>query len=65
MLCDAKLATTRSDARRNITQGGVSVNDEKCTQFDRVLTQDDLKEDGTILVKKGKKNYHLFSMEEN
>ena len=65
MLCDAKLATTRSDARRNITQGGVSVNDEKCTQFDRMLTKDDLKEDGTVLVKKGKKNYHLFRVEEN
>lgn len=60
MLCDAKLAQSRSDARRNITQGGVSVNDAKCLEFDRKFTKADLKDDGTLLVKKGKKNYHLF-----
>ena len=63
LLCDAKLAQSRSDARRNITQGGVSVNEEKCTAFDRVLTKADFQEDGTILIKKGKKNYHLFRVE--
>lgn len=61
MLTDAKMATSRSDARRNIQQGGVSVNDVKCTEFDRKFTIHDFNADGALLVKKGKKAYHLFN----
>lgn len=64
MLTDAKMATSRSDARRNIQQGGVSVNDVKCTEFDRKFTSDDFNADGALLVKKGKKAYHLFNQAE-
>ncbi|SFR97713.1 tyrosine--tRNA ligase [Anaeromicropila populeti] len=64
MLVDAKLASSRSDARRTITQGGVSVNDVKCVEFDRKFTKADFNSDGFILVKKGKKAYHLFKIEE-
>lgn len=63
MMCDAKLATSRSDARRNIQQGGVSVNDEKISDFNMILTNEDFNEDGAILVKKGKKNFHRFIVE--
>jgi tyrosyl-tRNA synthetase len=62
MLVDAKMATSRSDARRNIQQGGVSVNEEKCVEFDRKFTSADFNSDGAILVKKGKKAYHLFKL---
>lgn len=64
MLTDAKMATSRSDARRNIQQGGVSVNDVKCTEFDRKFTRNDFNADGVLLVKKGKKAYHLFNQAE-
>lgn len=64
LLVDAKLAVSRSDARRNITQGGVSVNDIKVTEFDRVFTPNDFNADGALLVKKGKKAYHLFKIAE-
>ncbi len=64
LLVDAKLAVSRSDARRNITQGGVSVNDAKVTEFDRVFTPNDFNADGALLVKKGKKAYHLFKIAE-
>jgi tyrosyl-tRNA synthetase len=64
LLVDAKLAVSRSDARRNITQGGVSVNDVKVTEFDRVFTPNDFNSDGALLVKKGKKAYHLFKIAE-
>lgn len=60
LLVDSKLATTRSDARRTITQGGVSVNDVKVTEFDRKFTSNDFNSDGALLVRKGKKSYHLF-----
>ncbi len=64
LLVDAKLAVSRSDARRNITQGGVSVNDVKVTEFDRTFTPNDFNADGALLVKKGKKAYHLFKIAE-
>jgi len=63
MMCDAKLATTRSDARRTIQQGGVSVNNKKVDSFDLVLTDKDFDSDGSILIRKGKKSYHRFKAE--
>ncbi len=52
----SKLCQTRSDARRLVTQGGVTVDDEKVTDFRKSYTKDDLK-DG-IVIKKGKKVFH-------
>ena len=63
LMCDAKLAASRSDARRTIQQGGVTVNDEKVESFDMVLTDKHFDSDGAILVKKGKKSYHRFMVE--
>ncbi len=55
LLVAAKLCPTRSDARRLVQQGGVTVNDEKVTDFRQSYTRDDLK-DGLVL-KKGKKAF--------
>lgn len=63
LMVDAKLATSRSDARRTIVQGGVTVNEVKVTEFDRVFTKNDLDADGALLVRKGKKSYHRFMTE--
>lgn len=63
LMMDAKMATSRSDARRNIEQGGVSVNDEKVTEIARKFTPADFNSDGALLVKKGKKVYHLFKID--
>ena len=63
LMCDAKLAVSRSDARRTIMQGGVTVNNEKVDSFDLVLTDKHFDSDGAILVRKGKKTYHRFMVE--
>lgn len=63
LMMDAKMATSRSDARRNIEQGGVSVNDEKVTDFSRKFTPADFNSDAALLVRKGKKVYHLFKVD--
>lgn len=64
LLADAKMATSRSDARRNIQQGGVTVNDVKVTEFDKAFTPNDFDSEGRLLVKKGKKAYHCFKVSE-
>ena len=55
VLVKAELVPSRSEARRAVEQGGVSVNDEKITNLRHSFTADDLA-DG-ILVRRGKKNF--------
>ncbi len=62
ILVDTKLAATRSEGRRLITQGGITVNDVKITAFDKVFGMDDLS-DGKLIVKKGKKIFHQVKVE--
>ena len=52
----AGIVPSKSEGRRNITQGGVSVNDEKVTDPNMMVSIDSLKEG--IIVKKGKKVFH-------
>ncbi|WP_430884673.1 tyrosine--tRNA ligase [Fusibacter sp. JL216-2] len=51
------LAPSRSEARRNVQQGGVSINGEKITSIDRKITVEDFGDEG-VLIKKGKKKFH-------
>ncbi|QUI23437.1 tyrosine--tRNA ligase [Vallitalea pronyensis] len=60
----AKLVPTRSEGRRMVQQGGVRINDVKVEGIDRMVTDADFTEDGTILLKKGKKGYHQFQLEQ-
>ncbi len=56
LLIKAGFVSSRGDGRRNVEQGGVSVNDEKITDFKKTYTKAELAGDGIIL-KKGKKNF--------
>lgn len=57
ILVDAKLCATKNEARRNVTQGGVSVNDEKITDPAFKLALDAFANENSAIVKKGKKNF--------
>ena len=57
LLCITGLAPSKGEARRLIQQGGISVNDEKLTDFKAELTQADF-EKGFAVIKKGKKVFH-------
>ncbi|MCR4754687.1 MAG: tyrosine--tRNA ligase [Lachnospiraceae bacterium] len=50
------LTPSRSDARRAVEQGGVSVDDVKITDIRTLYAPEDLSGDG-IVVRRGKKNY--------
>jgi tyrosyl-tRNA synthetase len=58
LICKAGLATTRSDARRNVEQGGVTVNGEKITDAKHGFTKEDF--DSEFILKKGKKNFMKY-----
>ncbi len=55
LLVKSSLASSRSEGRRAVEQGGVSVNGEKVTDIKTVYKMDDF-QDGMVL-KKGKKNF--------
>ena len=59
LLVEGKMCATRSEARRQIQQGGVSINDVRETAVDRIVTEADKKE-GSVVIRKGKKVYHQF-----
>jgi len=61
-LLASRLAKSKSEARRLITQGGVYVNDRRVTDVDQRLQPEDWR--GTKLVlRKGKKDYHVLSVD--
>jgi tyrosyl-tRNA synthetase len=53
------LASSLSDARRTISQGAASINGSVATE-DRPLVEADLLYDRWLLLRKGKRNYHLL-----
>lgn len=63
LLVETKLAPTRSEARRLVQQGGVTVNDEKVTDVYKSFTAADLNGDGALIIRKGKKVYHKIVQE--
>ena len=56
LLVKSGLCSSRGDARRNVQQGGVSANDEKVTDANKVFSADELREG--ITLRRGKKNYN-------
>jgi tyrosyl-tRNA synthetase len=53
MMLAAKLIPTKSEGRRLVQQGGVSVNGEKVTDPNAMIAVD-----GEVIIKKGKKVFH-------
>ena len=56
LLNESGLCTSKSDARKMIAQGAVTVGEEKVTDIDSLLTFDQIGTDG-LLLRRGKKNY--------
>ena len=56
LLFRTQLCSSKSEARRMIEGGGITMKNEKVSRFDYVVTVSDFEEDG-ILLKKGKKSF--------
>ncbi|MBO4845985.1 MAG: tyrosine--tRNA ligase [Lachnospiraceae bacterium] len=61
VLANSGLCTSRSEARRAVEQGGVTVDDEKATDIKKTYSPQDLSGDG-IVVRRGKKSYKRVKM---
>ncbi len=54
LLIETNLVTSKSEARRLIEQNGISINQEKVSSVDKVISLEDLN-DNFIIIQKGKK----------
>jgi tyrosyl-tRNA synthetase len=59
LFVEAKLAASKSEARRLIQQGGASVNDNKVENTDQTVSESDFTKDGYIKLSAGKKKHAL------
>ena len=62
MTQSAPVFSSKGEMRKLVQGGGVSINKEKLSAFDRVLTTDDLIDGKYLLVQRGKKNYYLITI---
>ncbi len=58
----APVFASKGEMRKMVQGGGVSINKEKLTEFDRPITADDLIDGKYLLVQRGKKNYTLITV---
>ena len=56
------LTESKGSARKLIEGGGVYLNNERQSQIQKAITADDLKWPAAILLRTGKKNYHLVQV---
>lgn len=56
LLVKVEMISSKSEGRRLMEQNGISINQNKETNVDRMITENDFK-DGFIIVQKGKKNF--------
>jgi len=59
LLVKGELVGSRSDGRRAVEQGGVSIDNEKVSDFKAVYAKEQFEGEG-LLVKRGKKNFRKF-----
>lgn len=59
---DAAVFASKGEMRKLVQGGGVSLNKEKLSVFDRPVTVDDLIDGKYLLVQRGKKNYYLITV---
>jgi tyrosyl-tRNA synthetase len=57
------LAASRGEARRGVEQGGIYLNNQRVTDAARVVTRDDAVEGRFLVLRKGKRSYHLVRVE--
>jgi len=61
LLMETKLTSSKGEGRRLIQQGGIYLEDERVDDFNLVISPDSFK-DGKLLLRKGKKIYHLLRL---
>ena len=59
LLIQGGICTSKREAREFITNGSITINGEKITDLEHVVTKDSCIENKYIVVRRGKKKYHI------
>ncbi|MDQ6889749.1 MAG: tyrosine--tRNA ligase [Bacteroidota bacterium] len=60
LLTGTKIFSSKGEARKMISGGGVFINKEKVISIDKIISADELLNNKYLLIQKGKKNYFLL-----
>jgi tyrosyl-tRNA synthetase len=59
MLVNNKIASSKREAREFINAGSITINGDRITDLDRVITKEMAIEGSAIVVRRGKKKYFV------
>ena len=62
LLVKADVASSKGEARRSVQGGGIYLNNTRVEDSERSVTVRDVLEGGFLLIRKGKKSYHLVKL---
>ncbi len=59
LLAEAKISPSKRRAREDIVNGAISINDQRCSDLDRLVIPADRQQGQYIVIRRGKSKYHL------
>lgn len=62
LLVECGIAKSKGDARRSIQEGGINLNNDRITDVEQLIKPDRLIENRYLILRKGRKNYHLVKV---
>src|SRR5574340_245812 len=62
LLVECGLTQSKGEARRAVAEGGVNLNNQRVSSADRTVTAIDLLEGRFLVIRRGRKNYHLVKI---
>jgi len=62
LLTDSGVTQSRGEARRAVTEGGINLNNQRVSDGARAVTLNDLLEGRFLVIRRGRKNYHLIKI---
>jgi tyrosyl-tRNA synthetase len=60
LLIEAKIAPSKRQAREDVSNGAISINGERVTELEYVISKKDRIEDQFTVIRRGKKKYYLI-----
>ncbi len=62
LMVSSGVAKSKGEARRSIDEGGVSLNNRRVTDVTQMISSEQLVDGKFLILRKGKKNYHLIKV---
>ena len=59
LLVEGKVASSKREAREFVTNGSITINEQKFTDVNQVITKKDSLFDKFLVIRRGKKKYYL------